>query len=218
MASAVVPAAGRSRRMGRPKLLLPFSRGTVLGSTLAALAGGGAGRIAVVTRPDDEDLATWLAGAAPGEIARRCGSERGAGPALVPAVNPDPARGMLSSILAGLDALAARPGREPGKAELDPLLVCPGDLPAVSAETVHRVLTAASSRPDALAVPIHRGKRGHPLAVGAALVPEIGELDPAVGLRQLLERHPGAVLEVPVDDPGSVRDLDTPEDYRELAP
>ncbi|MFP3941302.1 MAG: NTP transferase domain-containing protein [Thermoanaerobaculia bacterium] len=218
MASAVVPAAGRSRRMGRPKLLLPFGRGTVLGSTLAALAGGGTGRIAVVTRPDDEDLAAWLAGEALGEIARRTGSERGAGPALVPAVNPDPARGMLSSILAGLDALAARPCHEPGQAGLAPLLVCPGDLPAVSADTVRRVLEAASGRAAALAVPVHRGKRGHPLAVGGTLIPEIGELDPAVGLRQLLERHPDAVVEVPVDDPGSVRDLDTPEDYRELRP
>lgn len=216
MASAVVPAAGRSRRMGRPKLLLPFGPGTVLGSTLAALAGGGIDRIAVVTRPDDEALAAWLAGEAPGELARRTGSRRGAGSALVPAVNPDPSRGMLSSILAGLDALAARPGPKPGQAKLAPLLVCPGDLPTLSAGTVRRVLDAASGRPAGLAVPVHRGKRGHPLSVGAALVPEIGELDLAVGLRQLLERHPDAVIEVPVDDPGSVRDLDTPEDYREL--
>lgn len=214
MASAVVPAAGRSRRMGRPKLLLPFGDGTVLGATLAALAGGGAGRICVVTRPDDEDLAVWLAGEALGEIARRTASPPGAGPVLRAAVNPEPARGMLSSIQAGMDALAE--GSGPG--ELAPLLVCPGDLPALGAGTVRRVLRAAAGRERALAVPVHRGRRGHPLAVGGERIPEVPDLDPFVGLRQLLERHPDSVVEVSVDDAGCVRDLDTPEDYRELGP
>lgn len=232
MAVAVVPAAGRSRRMGRPKLLLPFGEGTVLGATLAALAGGGARRIAVVARPDDPRLAGWLAGPAGEELAQRLrgGRAPGAGghPELVVAFNPDPERGMLSSVLAGLDALAGRSGPEGGPPEgaplrpEEPLLVCPADLPALSPETVAAVLAAlaapgAGTRPG-LGVPVHGGRRGHPLAVAPGLVPEIPGLDPAVGLRQLLDRHPHEVAEVPVDDPGAVRDLDTPEDYETLRP
>lgn len=235
MALAVVPAAGQARRMGRPKLLLPFGEGTVLGATLAALAGGGARRIAVVTRLDDPRLAGWLAGPAIEEVVERL-RERGGGvggaarlPELVVAFNPDPERGMLSSVLAGLDALAggaAGEGDAPEGAPLrpaEPLLVCPADLPALAAETVAAVLrglAAAGARPGGrrgLAVPVHAGRRGHPLAVAPRLVPEIPGLDPAVGLRQLLERRPEEVAEVPVDDPGCVRDLDTPEDYEELA-
>jgi len=68
----------------------------------------------------------------------------------------------------------------------------------------------------ALAVAVHGGRRGHPLAISPPLAAEISDLDPEVGLRQLLERHPERVLEVPVDDPGCLRDLDTPEDYLEL--
>lgn len=230
MALAVVPAAGRSRRMGRPKLLLPFGEGTVLGATLAALAGGGARRIAVVARPDDPRLAEWLAGPAAGELARRLarvGAEAAAErPELVVAFNPDPERGMLSSVLAGLDALAGGAAPEPGGAggalrPADPLLVCPADLPALLPATVAAVLAALTATgagtPPGLAVPVHDGRRGHPLAVAPRLVPEIPGLDPAVGLRQLLERRPDEVVEVPVDDPGAVRDLDTPEDYEELA-
>jgi molybdenum cofactor cytidylyltransferase len=77
--------------------------------------------------------------------------------------------------------------------------------------------TGAGTRPG-LAVPVHAGRRGHPLAVAPRLVSEIPGLDPAVGLRQLLERRPDEVVEVPVDDPGAVRDLDTPDDYERLRP
>jgi len=218
--------------MGRPKLLLPFGEGTVLGATLAALAGGGARRIAVVARPDDPRLAGWLAGPAAEELAARL---RGAGavaggelPELVVAVNPDPERGMLTSVLAGLDALGGGSTREGGVLRpAEPLLVCPADLPALSPGTVAAVLAALAAtvpgtgarpaRLPGLAVPVHAGRRGHPLAVAPRLVPEIPGLDPAVGLRQLLERHPDELAEVPVDDPGCVRDLDTPEDYEDLA-
>lgn len=211
MVSAIVPAAGRSRRMGRPKLLLPFGEGTVLGATLSALAGGGARRISVAVRPDDRDLSEWLARAAAGEPLR---PEPASGdpPEILVAFNPDAERGMLSSVLAGLAALGAVTG---------PLLVSPADLPALSPETVAAVLEALTRvEPGAgagLVVPVHEGRRGHPLGIAPRLVAEIPELDLTVGLRQLLERHPDEVVEVPVDDPGAVRDLDTLGDYEELA-
>jgi molybdenum cofactor cytidylyltransferase len=188
--SAVVPAAGRSSRMGRPKLLLPWGESTVVGSLVAALLDGGVEHLCLVTAPGDEALARW-------------GEERSLGVA----VNPTPQRGMLSSIQTGVAALAPVEG---------PLLVTPADLPELSAATVRRLLEALTAAGSPLAVPLHRGRRGHPLAVAPARVPEIAALDPAVGLRQLLERHAAEVLEVPVDDPGCLRDIDTPEDYRRL--
>lgn len=195
--TAIVPAAGASRRMGEPKLLLPFGRSTVIGSTLAALLEGGAGRVCVVVRLDDEALREVLEGV----------------PGVLLAVNPEPERGMLSSILAGLEALGGPPALTSGKA----LLVCPADLPALARETVAAAIAGVRSPEAGLAVPVHRsGKRGHPLAIAAGLVAELPGLDPAVGLRQLLDRRPAEVLEVPVDDPGCVRDVDTPDDYRRL--
>jgi len=195
MAVAIVPAAGASRRMGRPKALLPFGGTSVLGAVAAALAGGGAGETVVVVGPGDAAL-----------------DRHAAGLGLRRAVNPDPSRGMLSSVLAGLEALGggasvARRGA--------PLLVCPADLPALSAATVRAVLDRLESGA-ALAVPVHRGRRGHPLGIAARLAPEIEALDPAVGLRQLLDRRRDEVAEVPVDDPGAVDDADTPDDYRRL--
>jgi molybdenum cofactor cytidylyltransferase len=77
------------------------------------------------------------------------------------------------------------------------------------AEVLWRRATAGAP----LAVPVYQGKRGHPLAIAPDLLPEIETLDLSIGLRELLERHAAAVLEVLVDDPGAVRDVDTPEDY-----
>lgn len=188
--AAVVPAAGASRRMGRPKLSLPWAGGSVLDATLAALLAGGAGRAVVVIGPEST-LARWQP--PPGATLVR---------------NPTPERGMLSSVRAGLAALLA--GGAP-----DVLLVCPGDLPALRAETV-RELLAVQWRHGGVVVPVHGGRRGHPLLVPARWLPAIDELDPAVGLRQLLRLAGDDLLEHPVGDAGAVRDVDTPEAYEEL--
>ena len=188
---AVVPAAGASRRMGRPKLTLPWREGSVLEATLAALLAGGAERAVVVAGPG-AILAGW---------------QPPAGVTL--ASNPSPERGMLSSVRAGLAALA-----EAGPAPRM-LLVCPGDLPALRAETV-RELLAAQRRHGGIVVPVHGGRRGHPLVVPERWLPAIGELDEAVGLRQLLRVAVDDLLQHPVDDPGTVLDVDTPEAYESL--
>jgi molybdenum cofactor cytidylyltransferase len=171
--------------MGRPKLLLPFRDGTVVGSLIRALRDGGVSEIVLVIAPGDEALRTW-------------GTEAG----VRIAVNPEPERGMLSTILEGIAAA--------GDAET--LVVCPADLPALLPSTVRTVLAAQSP----LAVPSYQGRRGHPLVISPELIPEIRTLHLDVGLRELLDRHPDRLRIIEVDDPGCVRDVDTPEEYHAL--
>jgi len=208
-AAAIVPAAGASRRMGRPKLLLPYGHGTVLGALVAALQAAGVSPIVVVAAAGDTEMRTWCTTAA-AAAAKATAAPVGE---LRVALNAAPERGMLSSIRAGLAALGGAGTLAGGR---PPLLVCPGDLPALRPETVVELLRRRAAAGAALAVPVHRGRRGHPLAVAPALVPEIESLDPGRGLRQLLDLHPGELLTVEVDDPGCVADLDTPEDYVRL--
>ncbi len=196
MPAAVLPAAGSSTRMGRPKLLLPFGEGTVIGSVVEALRAGGVEDIVVVIDPDDRSLAQWA-------------GNHGVGFTL----NPDPARGMLSSVQAGIEALGGAAGLA---ARGDVLLVCPADLPALRPETVAHLLARRAASGALLAVPVHRGRRGHPFLVAPPLVAEIATLDLGVGLRQLRDRHPEDLLEVDVADAGVVEDVDTREDYRHL--
>lgn len=194
MTSAIVPAAGSSSRMGRPKLLLPYRDTTVAGALLATLRHAGVERIVLVAAAADAALQAWA---------------RDAG--VTVAVNQQPERGMLSSILAGLDALGGAAAIE---AAGRPLLVTPADLPAIEPSTIQNLIDALARSDAALAVPAYRGKRGHPLAIAARVVSDLPSLDPAVGLRQLLDRHP--VLELAVDDPAVVSDVDTPAEYESL--
>ena len=191
---AIVPAAGSSRRMGTDKLLLEWEDTVVLGSVLDALEGGGAEPVLVVASPRNRRLRAWIA-------------DRGASSA----VNPRPERGMLSSVLAGLEALG---GAERVAARASGLLVCPGDHAGLEPASV-RSLCDALDAGAPLAVPVYRRRRGHPLAIAAGLIREIPGLDYGVGLRQLVARHESDLVEIPVDDPAVVRDLDTPDEYRD---
>jgi molybdenum cofactor cytidylyltransferase len=191
---AIVPAAGASSRRGRPKLLLPGGERNVLEATLAALRDGGVPTVLVVIAADGP-LGAW---APP--------------PGVRAVVNTEPQRGMLSSILAGLAALDSE-----GMAA-DPLLVCPADLPALRAGTVARLL-AVHRAAGGVVVPRQGNRRGHPLLISPgwqARIPELARHEG--GLRRLLELAAGAVRQVEVDDPGCVRDVDTPEDYAGMRP
>jgi molybdenum cofactor cytidylyltransferase len=195
-AIAVLPAAGASRRMGRPKLLLPFRGGPLVAAVVGALRAGGVDGIVLVTATDDDELRAW---------ARQAG--------VATAVNPAPERGMLSSVQEGIAALG---GADALVRRGDVLLVSPADLPRLDPESVAELLRRMAVEKARLAVPIYQGRRGHPLALAPALIPEIFLLDPEVGLKQLRDRHEAELLEVPVDDPGVVLDVDTPADYEQI--
>jgi len=196
MPVALLPAAGASRRMGRPKLLLPYGAGTIVGALVASLRVAGVETICLVTSPEDEALRAW---------ARAEG--------VLAAVNPDPERGMLSTIREGIAALG---GAAALAARGEALVVCPADLPAVRPETIAEVMGRREAAGAPLALPVWQGRHGHPLVVAPELIAEIDDLDPAVGLKQLRDRHAAATLWIAVDDAGVVQDVDTPDDYAAL--
>ena len=182
--------------MGRPKLLLPYGGGTIVGALVASLRAAGVETICLVTSPENEALRTW---------ARTEG--------VLVGVNPDPERGMLSTIREGITALS---GAAALAARGEALVVCPADLPAVRPETIAEVVRRRQAAGAPLALPVWRGRHGHPLVVAPELIGEIDDLDPSVGLKQLRNRHAAATLWIEVDDPGVVQDVDTPEDYAAL--
>jgi molybdenum cofactor cytidylyltransferase len=169
----------------------------MIAGVVNALRGGGVEEIVLVTAGDDAALQGWA---------------RGAG--VTCAVNPDPSRGMLSSLREGIVALG-------GAAALahqgSTLLVSPADLPNLRAETVAELLRRLLESGAPLALPVFQGRHGHPLAIAPALIPEIDTLDLDVGLKQLRDRHRADLLEVAVDDAGVAQDVDTPEDYERAA-
>jgi molybdenum cofactor cytidylyltransferase len=181
---AIVPAAGKGERFGSPLKLLADVRGEpMLGRTVRALLEGGVDRVVVVAAPG----VSFAAVAALHD------------PRVTLVVNPDPSRGMFSSIQAGVAA-----------AEGEPIVVLPGDMPFVRGGTVAAVLTAA--RLGAVISPRYRGQRGHPIVLPARLRSEIVKADPASTLSAVLEAAEEDRFELDVDDPGILRDVDTMKD------
>jgi len=194
MRCAIVLAAGRSARMGTQKVLLPLGGAPVIALIVDRLGRASIDRILVVIGHDSDRVVEAL---------------RGRPVTIV--VNPDPGAGMLSSVRCGLRALP--PGCEA-------VLVVLGDQPRISPEVVDAMLraheeeSAGAAVKKGIVVPIHGGRRGHPILFSARYRDEVLERFDGVGLRGLLAAHPDEVLELEVADASVLSDMDTPEDYR----
>jgi CTP:molybdopterin cytidylyltransferase MocA/protein-S-isoprenylcysteine O-methyltransferase Ste14 len=115
--------------------------------------------------------------------------------------NPGVDRGMFSTIQIGLSGI-------------DPthvVLIHPCDMPFTSPETV-RMVIAECLRTRRPVCPRMRGKRGHPLALPAALIPRLLEVDPTTPMNKALEAVGAVRIELDVNDPGATRDIDVPAD------
>jgi CTP:molybdopterin cytidylyltransferase MocA len=123
-------------------------------------------------------------------------------------VNPDPERGMLSSLQCGLAALTPLP---------EATLFIPVDYPAIEASTVQGVADLFRFHPDAaIVMPRDNGKRGHPVLMSRRVAQEILALPVTGAARDVIRSHNDEVLYWDVADPGIHTDIDTPEDYRLL--
>ncbi len=114
--------------------------------------------------------------------------------------NPDYERGMTTSFQAGIRALG----------EVSGAVLFLVDHPAPGLETIGRILEPASR--GRIVVPRFGGRRGHPVFFGGGPLREVLDLGPGEGANQVVRRQPARVIEVDVDDPAVVADLDTPEE------
>ncbi len=187
--AAILLAAGRSRRMGAFKPLLPFGASTVIECCVRNLRAAGVEDIVVVVGHRAEDIREQLKTLDLGF-----------------AVNADPDSEMNVSIARGVEGVSA------GARALIIALV---DHPAVPPETI-RILIDEWRHGARLVQPVHDGRGGHPVLIDLDYRDELLALDPQSGLRALFAAHRDEVRRVPVESPYVARDMDTWEDYRRL--
>lgn len=186
MIAAIVLAAGMATRMGRNKLLISIDGSPLVCRVADAALETGLEPVVVVTGHEAEAIRRALAGR----------------PVLF-AHNPRFAEGLAESLKSGLAALPA---------EATGALVCLGDMPAVGAAHMSRIVAAFDpTGGGTICVPTHGGRRGNPVLFARQLFAEMGALSGDVGARGLMAKHPGLVREVPMDDDAVLTDLDTAE-------
>jgi molybdenum cofactor cytidylyltransferase len=186
--AAIVPAAGKGERFGGGKLLTPVDGVPMIERTIRSLLDGGVETVIVVLAPESD--------VSPSSVAAL------GDPRVRTVVNRDPSRGMFSSIQAGLRLAPSG---------ANPVLVLPGDMPFVRTQTVTAVVRAALDGAEPLS-PTHDGRRGHPLALPGCTPAALLAADPRESLNDVLRMLLLPRRELPVDDPGILRDVDTRAD------
>jgi molybdenum cofactor cytidylyltransferase len=191
MIAGIVLAAGESSRMGRDKARLGYKNSTFLETILNTLAEAGIERVAVVLGHHGEEIRSAL--------------NLGAADVVI---NHDYRRGQTSSLQVGLEALKSP--------ELEAVVVCLVDHPAVSAQTLRRLVDSFCESRAPVVIPIHQGRRGHPVVIGRPLFDELKSLGPGEGANMVVRQHREATQFVEVNDQGILLDIDDPESYRRL--
>lgn len=199
MISAIILAAGQSKRMGQPKMLLPWGKVTVIEHVISVFSAAGIEEILVVTGGERERVE---------EIIENC-KHRYPVRAIF---NDAHLHGeMLSSIQCGLRTLTSG---ERGAAALIGL----GDQPQVEERSVRKVCEAFSRTGSPLVVPSFQVRRGHPWLAARSVWEEILSLKPEQTPRDFLNSHADRIHYVNVDTPAVLADLDTPEAYEAARP
>jgi molybdenum cofactor cytidylyltransferase len=191
---AIVLAAGKSTRMGRPKANLPLEGGdTFLSRIVRTFSVAAAGDVVVVLGHDADAIASVLA-------------DHGVAARLV--TNPDYETGQLSSLLIGLDAVD-RPG-------VTAALITLVDVPLVDASTVRAVIDRYLRTRAPIVRPVRGHEHGHPVLIDRSLFDEFRRADPTSGAKVVVRAHASTLGDVEVDDAGAFLDIDTADEYERL--
>ena len=188
--AAILLAAGRSRRMGAFKPLLPFGDRTVIEACVGNLLDGGVQEVVVVVGHRAAEIREQLA--------------------HLPvhfAVNAEVESEMGVSIARGVEQVS-----ESAQA----VLIALADQPAIPPATIGFLIATGKRTKKRLIIPEYEERGGHPVWIDLSFRPELMNLDSQRGLRALFEAHPLDVLRVPVTSPYVARDMDQWDDYRAL--
>jgi len=183
----ILLAAGESRRMGYPKPLLKTDNGETFVAHLARLMLPVVARLMVVV----------------GAHADRVRPAIPDDPRVTVVHNPDWERGQLSSIKAGIRALPP---------DASAAMIHLADHPTVKASTFEAVADGHRRSGKPIAIARHQGHRGHPVIFDRALFAELLDAPDDKGARVVVNADPSRIVYIDVDDPGTLLDLDTPEE------
>jgi len=189
MIVAVVLSAGASTRMGSPKALLPVEGVPFIERIVRALERADVDKTLVVLGYNADAMREAIAYLGVDTV-----------------VNPDYARGQLSSLQTAIRALHDE--------AVEAILVHLVDHPFIESEVVNRMIGAFRAQAKLIVVPRFAGRRGHPVLFSSKLFPEFLAASLETGAKPVVRGHPEETLELETGEEGILIDIDTPEEYR----
>jgi molybdenum cofactor cytidylyltransferase len=184
---AIILAAGESKRMGSPKLVLPFRGKTIIENVIGNISRSKIENMILVLGADSEKIIKAVEGA----DVKLC-------------YNENYSQGMLSSVICGFSSLPH---------DFIAALVFQGDQPLIDPDITNTVIDAYKKSGKGIIIPTCGKRRGHPLLLDSKYREEVMKLDDSEGLRALPYKFPHDVLEVEVEHQGILKDIDTEADY-----
>jgi len=192
MLSAILLAAGESKRMGSPKQLIPWGQSTMVETSVDNLLASDVNEVIVVLGYQADEIEKVI-------------DER----SVKIAVNQDYEQGMSTSIITGLKRMDSRS---------QAIMLALGDQPLIDCHTINKLIEGFCNANKGIAVPTYIGKRGHPVIFARKYKEELMKLSGDIGGRQIIKDHPEDVLEVAVDCEGICIDFDTVHSLKEKKP
>jgi len=190
LVSAILLAAGQSKRMGRVKQLLPLGQSTIVERTIDNLLHSTIGETIVVLGYREEEIRKTITDK-PVKIA----------------INPHYRQGISTSIIAGLKQIDQRARA---------VLIALGDQPFIDSHTINSLVEAFTAHRKGIVIPVYLGRRGNPVIFAIRYKGELLNLKGDVGGRGIIRRHLDDVLEVAVNCEGVLLDIDTMENYNSM--
>jgi len=189
--TAIVLAAGMSRRMGVPKQLLPSGDKTLVERVLESVGNSSVGEIVLVLGHAADQIREQI----PGEGIRII-------------VNKAYQEGMGSSLRVGIGAIGS---------DTQAALIVLADQPFVRSATLDRMIEHYQRFRPQIILPTYRGFRGNPVLLDRSVFAEVATVRGDIGCRAIFGNHLEEIARLEVDDPGILLDVDTPEDLERLA-
>lgn len=190
MIVGILLAAGRSQRMGQPKLLLPWRGVPLIRHVAQAILRSKLERLIVVTGHRAEHVRAALHGL-PIEIVH----------------NAAFLDGQSTSLRAGIEAVRDR---------ADAAMVLLADQPLLQPATIDLLVDAYAQTHAPMVAPMFDGQRGNPIVFARSLFDELLAIGGDQGARNVILAYAGEMHSVDVDDYGVILDIDTPDMYEQL--
>lgn len=185
---AIILAAGESRRMGKPKLLLPFGEKTIIETVI---------QNAILSKVDEVLV---VLGSSQDKIEQKIKKL----PIKI-IVNPHFSKGMLSSIQCGIQSI-------PKNAQA--VLIMLGDQPSISSDIINKTIDSFKSTKKGIILPVYKNKRGHPVLIDNKYRDEFENLNPDIGLRELIHNNTEDIMEVELKTPTINQNINDVDDYK----